>query len=158
MLKILGIIPARFASTRFPKKLLTLVKDKTVIQMVYEQVIQCNYLSDVYVATDHLEIFQHVQSFGGKAIMTDTRHNSGTERCAEALCLLGGSKNYDFVINIQGDEPLIDPLEIDNLARNLQNSEEIVSMYFKINNLEEILNPNVVKVVQNKHKVITIPA
>ncbi len=150
MLKILGLIPARFASTRFPKKLLTFVKDKTIIQMVYEQVIQCNYLSDVYVATDHIEIFEHVQSFGGKAVMTNIAHTSGTERCAEALKILGGSKSYDFVINVQGDEPLIDPQEIDNLAQSLKYSEEIVSMYLKINDIESILSPNIVKVILNK--------
>ncbi len=151
MLKILGLIPARYASTRFPKKLLTLVNDKTVIQMVYEQVIQANFLSDVFVATDHREIFEHVQSFGGKAIMTDTKHSSGTERCAEALKALGGSKNYDFVINIQGDEPLIDFMEIDALAKELNSTDEIASMYLKIKTLEDVLNPNNVKVVLNKY-------
>jgi 3-deoxy-manno-octulosonate cytidylyltransferase (CMP-KDO synthetase) len=152
MLKILGIIPARYASTRFPKKLLTLVEDKTIIQMVYEQAIQCNYLSEIYVATDNLEIFDHVQSFGGKAIMTDLSHSSGTERCAEASRKLGGSKAFDFVINIQGDEPIIQPEVIDSLARRLNDSLEIASMYYKIDVLDEVLSPNVVKVVMNKNK------
>jgi 3-deoxy-manno-octulosonate cytidylyltransferase (CMP-KDO synthetase) len=151
MLKILGLIPARYASTRFPKKLLTLVENKTIIQMVYEQAIQCDFLSAVYVATDHIEIYDHVQSFGGKVIMTDFSHTSGTERCAEAVQKLGGTKEFDFVINIQGDEPIIEPAVIDNLAKSLNSSIDIASMYLKINTLEDILSPNVVKVVFNKN-------
>jgi 3-deoxy-manno-octulosonate cytidylyltransferase (CMP-KDO synthetase) len=152
MLKILGLIPARYASTRFPRKLLTLVENKTIIQMVYEQAIQCNFLSEVYVATDNIEIFDHVQSFGGKVIMTDLSHTSGTERCAEAARKLGGAKAFDFVINIQGDEPIIQPEVIDNLAASLDDAVEIASMYLKINTLEDVLSPNVVKVVLNKNQ------
>jgi 3-deoxy-manno-octulosonate cytidylyltransferase (CMP-KDO synthetase) len=152
MLKILGLIPARYASTRFPKKLLTLVEDKTILQMVYEQAVQCDFLSEIYVATDNIEIFDHVQSFGGKVIMTNVSHTSGTERCAEATQKLGGAKAFDFVINIQGDEPIIQPEVIDSLAKSLNHTVEIASMYLKINALEDILSPNVVKVVLNKNQ------
>jgi 3-deoxy-manno-octulosonate cytidylyltransferase (CMP-KDO synthetase) len=151
MLKILGLIPARYASTRFPQKLMQKVLDKTIIQMVYEQVIQSRFLSEVYIITDHPVIFNHVMSFGGKVIMTDASHTSGTERCAEAAIKLGGSKSFEFVINIQGDEPMIDPDSIDSLAIKLNSKVELASMYLKIKEIEEVLNPNAVKVVLDKY-------
>lgn len=102
-LKFIGIIPARYASSRFPGKPLAMISGKTMIQRVYEQVEKV--LSDVYVATDDSRISSAVESFGGKAVMTSDKHRSGTDRCYEAYCNIGS--DADVVINIQGDEPFI---------------------------------------------------
>lgn len=99
----LGIIPARYASTRFPGKPLALLGGKTVIQRVYEQV--AGVLDDAYVATDDERIETAVKAFGGKVVMTSVDHKSGTDRCYEACCKIGG--DFDVVVNIQGDEPFI---------------------------------------------------
>ncbi|MBB4043935.1 3-deoxy-manno-octulosonate cytidylyltransferase (CMP-KDO synthetase) [Bacteroides reticulotermitis] len=102
-MKFLGIIPARYASTRFPGKPLALLGGKTVIQRVYEQV--AGVLDDAYVATDDERIETAVKAFGGKVVMTSVDHKSGTDRCYEACCKIGG--DFDVVVNIQGDEPFI---------------------------------------------------
>ncbi|WP_373828645.1 3-deoxy-manno-octulosonate cytidylyltransferase [Bacteroides heparinolyticus] len=102
-MKFLGIIPARYASTRFPAKPLAMLGGKTVIQRVYEQV--AGILDDAYVATDDERIENTVKAFGGKVVMTSVRHKSGTDRCYEAYTRIGG--NYDVIVNIQGDEPFI---------------------------------------------------
>lgn len=104
----LGIIPARYASTRFPAKPLAVLGGKTVIERVYEQV--CKAVDDVYVATDDKRIAQAVESFGGKVVMTSPDHRSGTDRCAEACARIGG--DFEVIINIQGDEPFIQPSQI----------------------------------------------
>ena len=110
-MNFIGIIPARYASTRFPGKPLALLGGKPVIQRVYEQVVKA--LDDAIVATDDERIFQAVEGFGGKAVMTSVHHKSGTDRCREAYVLQG--KPYDVVINIQGDEPFIQPSQLDAL-------------------------------------------
>lgn len=102
-LSFLGIIPARYASSRFPGKPLAMIGDKPMIQRVYEQAKKV--LADVYVATDDNRIYDAVESFGGKAVMTSDKHRSGTDRCYEAYCNV--SSKADVVINIQGDEPFI---------------------------------------------------
>ena len=102
-MKILGLIPARYASTRFPAKPLADIDGKSMVRRVYEQARKSSALSNVVVATDHPLIFDHVHQFGGQACMTREDHASGTDRCYEALSLQGPS--YDYVINIQGDEP-----------------------------------------------------
>lgn len=102
-LSFLGIIPARYASSRFPGKPLAMIGDKPMIQRVYEQAKKV--LTDVYVATDDNRIYDAVESFGGKAVMTSDKHRSGTDRCYEAYCNV--SSKADVVINIQGDEPFI---------------------------------------------------
>ena len=102
-MKFLGIIPARYASTRFPAKPLAMLGGKTVIQRVYEQV--ASVLNDVYVATDDERIETAVKAFGGKVVMTSVAHQSGTDRCYEACCKIGG--DFDVVVNIQGDEPFV---------------------------------------------------
>lgn len=107
----LGIIPARYASTRFPGKPLAILGGKMVIQRVYEQVR--NVLDDVYVATDDERIEAAVKSFGGKVVMTSIDHKSGTDRCYEAADKIGG--NFDVIVNIQGDEPFIHPSQINAL-------------------------------------------
>ena len=107
-MKFLGIIPARYASTRFPAKPLALLGGKTVIQRVYEQV--AGVLDDAYVATDDERIEAAVKAFGGKVVMTSVDHKSGTDRCYEAACKIGG--DFDVVVNIQGDEPFIQPSQL----------------------------------------------
>ena len=106
--EILGIIPARYASTRFPAKPLAVLGGKTVIQRVYEQV--AGILDDAYVATDDERIEAAVKAFGGKVVMTSTEHKSGTDRCQEACTKIGGQ--FDVVVNIQGDEPFIQPSQL----------------------------------------------
>jgi len=111
-MKIAGIIPARYASTRFPGKPLVDIGGKTMIRRVYEQALKATSLTDVIVATDDDRIFNEVKSFGGKVVMTSPNHQNGTERCAEVAATL----NTDVVINIQGDEPFIQPQQINLLA------------------------------------------
>lgn len=110
-MKFIGIIPARYASTRFPGKPLAMLGDKTMIQRVYERAGMA--LDDVIVATDDDRIFDAVKGFGGKAVMTSASHRSGTDRCYEAFARSGS--DADVVINIQGDEPFIDPRQIEAL-------------------------------------------
>ena len=107
-MKFLGIIPARYASTRFPAKPLAMLGGKTVIQRVYEQV--AGILDDAYVATDDERIEAAVKAFGGKVVMTSIDHKSGTDRCYEACTKIGG--DFDVVVNIQGDEPFIQPSQL----------------------------------------------
>ena len=147
-MKILGIIPARFASTRFPGKPLADICGKTMIQHVYERAKSAENLCGVIVATDDKRIFDCVESFGGNAVMTDSNLPNGTARCEQAV------KNYDgkvdAVINIQGDEPLLDPLMIDEAAF-LLNENYCVTLCRELN--EDFDNPNIVKVVltQDNH-------
>lgn len=144
-IRILGVIPARYASTRFPAKPLADIAGKTMIQRVYEQVKKATALTDVVVATDHPQIFQHVQSFGGHVCMTREEHPSGTDRCFEAFEKQG--EVYDYVINVQGDEPFIQPAQINLLAALLDGKTEIATLAKKIDDPEMLFNPNVVKVV-----------
>jgi 3-deoxy-manno-octulosonate cytidylyltransferase (CMP-KDO synthetase) len=144
-MKIIGIIPARYASTRFPAKSLANIKGKSMIRRVYEQVSQSSAVNDVVVATDHQDIYDHVESFGGAVCMTKATHVSGTDRCYEALVLQ--QKKYDYVINIQGDEPFIQPEQIDLLAGMLDGVTEIATLAKTITRTEMLFNPNVVKMV-----------
>ena len=121
-MKVIGIIPARYGSSRFPGKPLADILGKSMIQRVYEQCKKAPSLSEVIVATDDKRIFNHVISFGGKALITSTTHLSGTDRCNEVIQSL--TKKYDIAINIQGDEPFINPEQIDQVA-SLFNSEEV---------------------------------
>jgi 3-deoxy-manno-octulosonate cytidylyltransferase (CMP-KDO synthetase) len=143
-----GIVPARYASSRFPGKPLALIGDKPMIQRVYEQA--CKSLDLVYVATDDLRIFEAVRNFGGKAVMTSPDHQSGTDRCAEAVQLIAGETgiNPDIVINIQGDEPFIKPEQI-NLLKQCFDSEsvDIATLVRKVEEGEDIFNPNQPKVI-----------
>jgi 3-deoxy-manno-octulosonate cytidylyltransferase (CMP-KDO synthetase) len=147
-MKIIGIIPSRYASTRFPAKSLALIKGKSMIQRVYEQVQQSSALNDVVIATDHQEIYDHVKQFGGAVCMTKPGHASGTDRCHEALVLQ--RKKYDYIINIQGDEPFIQPEQIDLLAGTLDGTTEIATLVKSIQTEEQLFNPNIVKVVVTK--------
>jgi 3-deoxy-manno-octulosonate cytidylyltransferase (CMP-KDO synthetase) len=148
-MKILGLIPARYASTRFPAKPLADIDGKSMVRRVYEQAKKSSALSNVVVATDHPLIFDHVLQFGGEACMTREDHASGTDRCYEALSLQ--DQSYDYVINIQGDEPFIQPAQIDLLASRLDGVTQIATLIKVIDNSDQLLNPNVVKVVANKN-------
>ena len=121
-MKVLGIIPARYDSNRFPGKPLADILGKSMIQRVYEQCKKCTTLDEVIVATDNEQILNHVQKFEGKAIMTASSHPSGTDRCNEVIQSL--DEKYDIAINIQGDEPFINPEQIDQIT-SLFNSEKV---------------------------------
>lgn len=145
---IAGIIPARYASTRFPGKPLIDIQGKSMIQRVYEKALQSKSLSTVIVATDDERIFNHVQSFGGNVVMTANHHPSGTDRCLESLQKL--KENYSYVINIQGDEPFIEPAQIDELADVLKDeSIELATQMIKVNSHELLFNKGEVKIVLN---------
>ena len=116
-MKFIAIIPARFASTRFPGKPLAILGGKPVIQRVYEQVV--GVLDDAVVATDDERIYAAVEAFGGKVVMTSPDHKSGTDRCYEAFCKVGG--DYDVVVNVQGDEPFIHPSQLEAIKRCFDN-------------------------------------
>lgn len=150
-MRILGIIPARYASTRFPAKALADIGGKSMIQRVYEQSVKATQLDQVIVATDDERILNHVKNFGGQAVMTSESHHSGTDRCFEALCKTG---DYEYVINIQGDEPFISPEPIDSLAAVLDGVTELATLV-KIIDTEDILfNVNVPKAVLNKRNEV----
>jgi 3-deoxy-manno-octulosonate cytidylyltransferase (CMP-KDO synthetase) len=143
-----GIIPARYASTRFPGKPLAIIKGKTMIQRVYEQASLT--LDELYVATDDQRIHDAVLSFGGRAIMTSSEHQSGTDRCAEAAATIGLMKDTeaDVIINIQGDEPFIRPEQIELLISCFADkSVEIATLVRKADPGEDITNINHPKVV-----------
>jgi 3-deoxy-manno-octulosonate cytidylyltransferase (CMP-KDO synthetase) len=147
-MKFLGLIPARYASTRFPGKPLADIGGKIMIQRVYEQVRP--FLDDVWVATDDERIEKAVLSFGGKVIMTSEKHKSGTDRCLEAANKIGG--NYDVIINIQGDEPFVQGKQIEALKECFINKPETklatLIKPFTINDgYDSLLNPNSPKVV-----------
>jgi 3-deoxy-manno-octulosonate cytidylyltransferase (CMP-KDO synthetase) len=146
-----GIIPARYASSRFPGKPLVLIGSKPMIQRVYEQ---CSKRLDlVYVATDDIRIYDAVINFGGKAVMTSPDHQSGTDRCAEAVNLIAASTGIDIdvVINIQGDEPFIKPEQIDLIINCFASDEvEIATLVRKTEPGEDIFNPNQPKVILDK--------
>lgn len=151
-MKILGIIPARFASSRFPGKPLADIGGKSMIQRVYEQALKAKSLSKVVVATDDSRILDHVIAFGGDAYMTAENHPSGTDRCFEALQKAGGIDKYDYVVNIQGDEPFIDPETIEQMAKLLDFKTEIATAVKKISDYETLFDPNVVKAVLSMRK------
>ncbi len=150
-MKIIGIIPARYASTRFPAKPLIDIGGKTMIQRVCEQAKKAKSLTDVVVATDDNRIAEHVKSFGGNVVMTSESHQSGTDRCFEAINSF--SKNADVVINIQGDEPFIHPEQIDLVASCFTSADvQIATLVKKITTDEELFNVNIPKVLLNKNK------
>lgn len=146
-MKVVGIIPARYASTRFPGKPLALIKGKPMIQRVYEQALKAK-LDAVVVATDDVRIADAVMDFGGQYVMTDPNHRSGTDRCREALDLL--ETRFDAVINIQGDEPFIDPRQIE-MIRDLISRDDtmLASLVKRIEDEDELFSPNTVKVVMD---------
>lgn len=150
-MKFLGVIPARYASTRFPAKPLAILGGKPVIQRVYEQVT--SVLSDAVVATDDERIADAVSAFGGKVVMTSTEHRSGTDRCYEALTKVEG--DFDAVINIQGDEPFIQPAQLHAIMDCFQDEETqiatLVKPFTPADGYDALENVNSPKVVVNKN-------
>jgi len=147
-MRILGIIPARYASTRFPGKPLIDLRGKTMIQRVYEQCVASEALTDVVVATDDQRIYEHVEAIGGKAMMTASNHQTGTARCAEVVNSF--DEAFDYAINIQGDEPFIQPSQIDKLAALLDGETQLATLVKQSESAYHIRSKNTVKVVFNK--------
>lgn len=152
-MKVLGIIPARYASTRFPGKPLIEIQGKSMIQRVYEQALKATSLTKIVVATDDERIAQAVSSFGGEFVMTGNAHQSGTDRCAEVARRFS---DFDIVINIQGDEPFINPKQIDLLVSCFEEDNvQLATLIKKIHSEEELFNNNIPKVViNNKQEAI----
>lgn len=148
-MKFVAIIPARYASSRFPGKPLAMLGGKYVIQRVYETV--SSSLEDVYVATDDERIYNAVIEFGGRAVMTRADHKSGTDRIAEAVEKLGGA--WDVVINVQGDEPFIHKSQIETLCHCFDDPlTQIATLGMPFKTVEALQNPNSPKIVVNNHQ------
>jgi 3-deoxy-manno-octulosonate cytidylyltransferase (CMP-KDO synthetase) len=147
--KILGVIPARFASSRFPGKVLAQIASKSMLQRVYERASLARYLTATIIATDDDRVYEAARAFGARVVMTRADHVSGTDRVAEAA----SAENAELVVNIQGDEPLIDPAAIDAAILPLAHDPGIVMGTLKkaIEDPREITDPNVVKVVTDRH-------
>ncbi len=151
-MNILAIIPARYASSRFPGKPLALVNGKPMIQRVFEQA--CKAFEHVCVATDDQRILDAVKQFGGKAVMTSSHHNSGTDRCHEALLKFSQESGleFDVVVNVQGDEPYIQPQQLKLLEECFAHPEtDIATLVKRVRDKEEFLNPNAPKVTVDKN-------
>lgn len=144
-MKTIGVIPARFASTRFPGKILADISGKPLVQHVWEKAIQCKELDEVLIACDHEDVLKAAQHFNARVVMTDPNHPSGSDRIAEAIKNL----DVDIVLNIQGDEPFIDPRTIDALAVLLKQDATILmgTVIKPIINRTDLINPHVVKCV-----------
>ena len=144
-MKAIGIIPARFDSSRFPGKPLVDIGGLSMIRRVYNQAKHALSLSEVVVATDDTRIYDHVQSFAANVIMTSKDHRSGTDRCAEVANKVSG---FDLAINIQGDEPFIDPQQIDLLVSCFSSQDvQIATLVRQITEMSDLENPNKPKVV-----------
>ena len=147
-MKVLGIIPARYNSSRLPGKPLADIMGTSMIQRVYEQAAKCKQLRKVIVATDDERISFHVKSFGGNVIMTSKNHESGTDRCGEVAEKL--EKNFDVIVNIQGDEPFINPEQINQVIQLFdEESTQIATLSKRFNNFENFTDENKVKVKIN---------
>ncbi len=144
-MKVLGVIPARFASSRFPGKPLIEIKGKTMIRRVYEGAAQSSLIEHLVVATDDQRISDEVLSFKGNAVMTSENHPSGTDRCAEVAVMY---PECDIVINIQGDEPLVDFRQLDQLIAAFEDPRvNIATLVSRSITMEDLQNPNRIKVV-----------
>jgi 3-deoxy-manno-octulosonate cytidylyltransferase (CMP-KDO synthetase) len=144
-MRAIGVIPARFSSTRFPAKVLADINGKPLIRHVWEKAVQCRELDEVLIACDHEDIFKAAQGFKARVVMTDPGHPSGSDRIAEAVKDL----KVDIVVNIQGDEPFIDPRTIDALTVLLKDDAKTVmgTVIKVITDEADLINPNVVKCV-----------
>ena len=144
-MKTIGVIPARFASTRFPAKVLAKIAGRPMVEHVWRKAKQCQQLDDVLIACDHENVLKITQAFGAKSVMTDPNHASGTDRIAEAVENL----SVGIVVNIQGDEPFVDPHTIDHLAALLKNDSEclMATVIKEIQDEADFLNPTIVKCV-----------
>jgi 3-deoxy-manno-octulosonate cytidylyltransferase (CMP-KDO synthetase) len=151
-MKILGVIPARYGSSRFPGKPLADILGKPMIQRVYEKARECLLLDELIVATDDERIAACIRSFKGKVMMTPENLKSGTERCNAVAMNFREEASFDVVINIQGDEPFIDPMQISQLAGCFLSREVVIgTLVKKITQPDDLINPNVVKVVIGKN-------
>jgi len=150
-MKIIAVIPARYASTRFPAKLMQDLGGKTVIRRTYESALQTGFFDQVWVVTDSQLIFDEIRSFEGKVMMSKKEHESGSDRIAEAV----SDMDVDLVVNVQGDEPFIDSHSIKSLIevffQDLNEEIDLASLMRPIVNPEEIQNPNNVKVVTDQN-------
>jgi 3-deoxy-manno-octulosonate cytidylyltransferase (CMP-KDO synthetase) len=149
-MKVIGIIPARYGSTRFPGKPLADILGRPMIWHVYQRCLRSEFLDQVLVATDDRRIYDCVSGFGGQAVMTSKKHRSGTDRAAEALTKIETrSSKFGTVINIQGDEPLINPKSIDLLAKAMSEDKslEMATLVGRFKDKEELFSPNTAKVV-----------
>jgi len=155
-MKFIGIIPARYQSSRFPGKALFIIEGKTMIQRVYEQAKKSAILSELYVATDNTSIENHVKNFGGNVVMTSKDHPCGTDRCYEAFHIINNSGIYssdDIVINIQGDEPCINPQQIELVTSCFKKDDvKIATLVRKMDSMEDLLSSTVIKVVCDTNK------
>ena len=151
-MNIVGIIPSRYASTRFPGKPLKLIAGKSLIERVWRQAKKCRSLSEVYIATDDARIRDAALAFGAKVVMTSKACKSGTDRLAEAA--KKAARNADIIINIQGDEPVISPALIDSIAGCLKKDKKLAAATaaFPLRSTGELNSPNVVKVVMDSKK------
>ncbi len=149
--QVIGMIPARFDSKRFPGKPLALIAGKTLIQRTYESVKRCTTLSSLVVATNDQRIFDHVRSFGGEVCMTSYDCPTGTDRLVDAIQQRGDVSDQAIIINIQGDEPCIEPEVVDAVAKTLmQDTEAVMSTaVVRIKSEEEARNPSIVKCVMD---------
>lgn len=148
-MKSIGVIPARWASTRFPGKVLAEFGGKPMLQHVWERVRQSRELSDVLIACDDEKVLNAARNFGAKAVMTSPEHPSGTDRIAEAVVSL----DVDIVVNIQADEPMIQPRMIDGLVTALKDDKQthVATLILSVKNTGDLDNPNVVKVVVDRN-------
>lgn len=147
-MKILAVIPSRYASTRFPGKPLKQIGGKSMVQRVYEQVSKATRVDKVIVATDDIRIYDHILSFNGDVLMTDEKHQNGTERCAEVSETV--YDDFDVVLNIQGDEPFILPEQIDQLAACFEDeTTDIATLIKQTDSTEQLFSPNTAKVIFN---------
>src|SRR5882672_9951747 len=147
-LRILGVIPARYASSRFPGKVLVSIAGKTMLQHVWERASQARYLSNVVIATDDPRIREAAESFRARVVMTRSDHASGTDRVAEAA----SASSANIVVNIQGDEPMLDPAAIDAAVLGLLETDDVPmgTLKKRIEHDAEISDPNVVKVITDR--------
>lgn len=148
-MKVLGVIPARYDSSRFPGKPLVDIAGQSMIMRVYHQALKCEDFEDVIVATDDDRIYAHCEDQKAKVVMTSKDHPSGTDRCMEAMNKAGG--NFDFLVNIQGDEPFVHPEQLSELINALNKDVQLASLAKKIDEPEKLGDPNAVKVIIDKN-------
>jgi 3-deoxy-manno-octulosonate cytidylyltransferase (CMP-KDO synthetase) len=147
-MNIIGVIPARYQSVRFPGKPLVDLAGKAMIVRTYEQVSKVKLFSDVIVATDDERIYRKIHTIGGKAVITSSTHVSGTERCAETISLLNIDPTNTVVVNIQGDEPFIQPQQIEELIACFDSANtQIATLVKELNMANDLHDPNIVKAV-----------
>lgn len=147
-MKTLGILPARYGSSRWPGKVLQDIGGKSMLQRTFEQARKAELLDDLLVATDDERVQEHVHRFGGRAVLTGTVHRSGTDRCAEAVEQL--ASDVDIVLNIQADEPFLPPGHLDRVVRMLQAGVPIATVAHPITSSEELWSPAAVKIVLDR--------